>query len=458
MATPSAAQVFTGVSGSRADGTGSAVVLDQAQDFQPIADAFYRKREAEQVRRAAEQKKADQDWFNLQKGFDPEAVALRDQDEMMSRADEFNNMLVELRMSGADPKDYYSEAGKKARQKEFELKNLKKASDENQKYDALVAAALEKKDPSMDRAYAVDWLKRYRALPSIEAQAKMRQEESPFKTVYSFDQTIDRVKPFTKDVLVEKGNRTDQISGLNEDAYRAKVRLDLQTPAGQTDFELWSNTKGNEGKTATDYENELVEYAKGAVKESIKTTYDEPKVTSSGGSGGGITFNSDGSVTTDKVVIRPDFIDTTGVSKNTNYNVARVVRTGTQDDLPPVETYSETGELIDFRPVEFVLGANGKIGVKGIKIQRKENSDGTITFQPKTDSGGKPEEVWVDYDRNKALFEGQTGVDMYKVFGKQKSGETKQNSGVIEITTKEEFDKLTPGTEFIYKGQKKVKG
>jgi hypothetical protein len=259
----------------------------------------------------------------------------------------------------------------------------------------------------------------------------MRQEENPFKTVYSFDNTVERVKPFTKDVLVEKGNRTDQISGLNEDAYRAKVRLDLQSPAGQSDFEMWSNTAGNEDKTATDYENEVVEYAKGTVKESVKMTYDEPKVGSSGsGSGGGITFNSDGSVTTDKVVIRPDRIDTTGVSMDSDYNVARVVRTGTQDDLPPVETYSETGELIDFRPVEFVLGANGKIGVKGIKIQRKENSDGTITFQAKTDSNGKPEEVWVDYDRNKALFEGQTGVDMYKVFRKKAAakGETKQNS------------------------------
>jgi hypothetical protein len=285
MAIPSAAQVFTGVSGGRGDNSGSAAVLDTAQDFQPIADAFYRRKEAEAVRRAAEQKKVDQDWYNIQKGFNPDEVALRDQEEMMKELNSYNNNLVELKMSGANPRDYYSDAGKKAREHEFKIRNLGKASKENQEYDAMVAAALDKKDPSLDRAYAVDWLKRYRALPSIEAQAKMRQEESPFKTVYSFDSTVDRVKPFTKEVLNQKGNKIEDVVGLNEDAYREKLRLDLRTDAGKADFEMWANSAGNEGKTATDYENEVVDYAKGTVKESVKTTYKSPKTTSSGGSG-----------------------------------------------------------------------------------------------------------------------------------------------------------------------------
>jgi hypothetical protein len=276
MATPSAAQVFTGVSGSRADNSGSAVVLDQAQDFQPIADAFYRKREAEQVRRAAEQKKADQDWFNLQKGFNPEEVALRDQDEIMSGANEYNDMLVDLKMSGANPQDYYSDAGKKAREKEFQIRNLTKASGENQKYDGLVAAAIEKKDPSMDRAYAVDWLKRYRALPSIEAQAKMRQEENPFKTVFSFSNVVDRVPPPT--AVNEKGLKTTK--GLNADDYKKALILDLErNPSAKSDYELWSNSVGNEGKTPQDYVNEVVEYARGIVDTSV-TYQNPPKVAS----------------------------------------------------------------------------------------------------------------------------------------------------------------------------------
>lgn len=423
MATPSAAQVFTGVSGGRGDNSGSAPILDQAQDFQPIADAFYRKREAEQVRRAAEQKKADQDWFNLQKGFNPEEVALRDQDEIMSGANEYNDMLVELKMSGANPQDYYSDAGKKAREKEFQIRNLSKASAENQKYDGLVAAALEKKDPSMDRAYAVDWLKRYRALPSIEAQAKMRQEENPFKTVYSFDNTVERVKPFTKDVLVEKGNRTDQISGLNEDAYRAKVRLDLQSPVGQSDFEMWSNTARNEGKTATDYENEVVEYAKGTVKESVKMTYDEPKVGSSGsdsdggGSGGWqnkLSINIESGKDDRLIQGVPNSID--------------VKRKGTNDDLPPVEVIGEDGKTtIAFQPIRFLKTKNGW-KVYGKRVSKSASSNPYMP-QQSTESYET-----VDYDLNHGTFVSQmNGFDIYKdVEGatkESKSGETKQNSG-----------------------------
>ncbi len=447
MAIPSAAQVFSGVSGGRADNSGGAAVMDAAQDFQPIADAFYRRKEAEAVRRAAEQKKVDQDWYNIQKGFNPDEVALRDQEEMMKELNSYNNNLVELKMSGANPRDYYSDAGKKAREHEFKIRNLGKASKENQEYDAMVAAALDKKDPSLDRAYAVDWLKRYRALPSIEAQAKMRQEESPFKTVYSFDSTVDRVKPFTKEVLNQKGNKIEDVIGLNEDAYREKLRLDLRTDAGKADFEMWANSAGNEGKTATDYENEVVDYAKGTVKESVKTTYKAPKATSSGGSGSGGGWQDKLSISvesgTDDRLVQgvPNSVD--------------VKRKGTNDDLPPVEVIGEDGKTtISFQPVRFLKTKNGwKVYGK-----RFSKSGSSLYGQGTTESYET-----VDYDLNHGTFVSQmNGFDIYKdVDGattESKSGGAKQNSSVIEITTKEEFEKLPKGTEFIYKGQKKVKG
>lgn len=417
MAIPSAAQVYTGVSGGRGDNSGGAVVLDQAQDFQPIADAFYRRREAEQVRRAAEQKKADQDWFNLQKGFDPEAVALRDQEEMMKELNSYNNNLVELRMSGANPKDYYTEAGKKAREKEFYIKNLAKASEENQKYDALVAAAIDKNDPSLDRAHALNWLKRYREAPSIEAQAKMRQEENPFKTVFSFADVAERVPPAT--AVIEKGLKTTK--ALKEDDYKKTLLLDLErNPTAKSNYELWANAVGNENKTAEDYVNEVVEYARGIVDTS-ETFQNPPKVsspTNNDSDGGGwqkkLSINIE-SGTDDRLVQGvPNSID--------------VKRIGTNDDLPPVEVIGQDGKTtITFQPIRFLKTKNGW-KVYGKRFS-KSSSSNPYAPQEKTESYET-----VDYDLNHGTFVSQmNGFDIYKdVEGATKESKpsgTKQNSG-----------------------------
>ena len=412
MAIPSAAQVFTGISGGRGDDSGSAAFLDTAQDFQPIADAFYRRKEAELVRRAAEEKKVDQDWYNIQKGFNPDEVALRDQEEMMKELNSYNNNLVELKMSGANPRDYYSDAGKKAREQEFKIRNLGKASKENQQYDAMVAAALDKKDPSLDRAYAVDWLKRYRALPSIEAQAKMRQEESPFKTVFSFADVVDRVNPSTAEFIQEKGNKTTKVKGLNEDAYKKSLIKDLSTPTGEAGFNLWKNMAGNENKPAESYINEIVEYARGGVDEVNSTVYDEPKVSPNEGNGWQDKLSISVESGSDDRLVQgvPNSID--------------VKRKGTNDDLPPVEVIGEDGKTtITFQPIRFLKTKNGW-KVYGKRLSKSASSS---SFLPQATTESYET---VDYDLNHGTFVSQlNGFDIYKDVDKEEQPTQQQGSG-----------------------------
>jgi hypothetical protein len=280
---------------------------------------------------------------------------------------------------------------------------------------------------------------------------------------------------FVKEGVIPKPDQDGRVTEVSRDEFIANTKNKLMMATPRELDNAFKQAKKVNPDIGTNKDADVIdEIATWIVDMNDAQVYRKvapakaPKTTSSGGLGG-TKFNSDGSVTTDKVVIRPDRIDTTGVYTDSEYNVARVIRNGTQDDLPPVETYSETGELIDFRPVEFVLGANGKIGVKGTKIKRSKDgssgftvlADGTVITKPSEDGESRVEEVWVDYDRNKALFEGQTQVDMYKVFKKKAAAagkEKQQNSEPIQITTKEEFEKLPKGTEFIYNGVKKIKG
>ena len=81
----------------------------------------------------------------------------------------------------------------------------------------------------------------------------------------------------------------------------------------------------------------------------------------------------------------------------------------------------DDGKAIDFQPVEFVVGGNGRIGVKGIKYTPKTTggiqvaADGSVSIG----GGGAPqEEVWIDYDRNEAAFDAQLGVNIYDKLGR----------------------------------------
>ena len=133
---------------------------------------------------------------------------------------------------------------------------------------------------------------------------------------------------------------------------------------------------------------------------SVSVTKDEPPRNNNNNSDGGGDSKS-------KLLISGSKDTTEGLdqSGNTTWNRVSVKRAGTNDDLPAIRVFSDEKDdkgnnvVIEFQPSEFVMGKDGKIGVRGVKLT---TTGGGTSYASTT-----KEDVWVDYDLNKDAFESQ---------------------------------------------------
>jgi hypothetical protein len=375
MAVPSAAQVFTGVSGGDGTGKGSAVILDTAQDFLPYAMQLQQIGRQERKLAQVQKAQADRDWLNIQKSFDPSGVQLRDEKQMMDKLKTWNDELVDLKLEGYSPSDYYGKGGERARQIELEANNLKKASVENQAFRQKLVETIASDKGTLDKSHAAQWLKQYDELPTIEAQQQFRQNNNPVRIAFSPANVAKRIVPIAFETSKEVGDTTVKQSGLDEKSYRVAMEIDLQTPAGQEDFLAWQSN-GNDDKTEDDYIDYMAKFADTKIEKKNTVMKDEPKAQ---------TEVSKKAETEAKAYDYNNAAQTGQWGKNFSVTYApsadgsidNVSVKYNQGDMPYIQVTDMGGQSIQFQPQKFFT-KDGKLFANGFVKGKEEDENGTM--------------------------------------------------------------------------------
>lgn len=279
------------------------------------------------------------------------------------------------------------------------------------------------------------WLAGLKEQPTAKSRAEYVQSNQPFTEQIDILETFKDWIPDETTFETAGGVTTTK---LDQDKLKQTItsRLTTLPPERQKKIlmEAMEMTDPATGKPlATDFPS-LIDGITRMLMPLGKESTTRVGNTGSGSSGaGGVSEKLSMSVGTD---------DTPGLSKDGNPNVVTVTRTGTNDNLPPIGVTNDKGELIDFQPIKFVAGEDGKIGAYGWRIVPGESvpfpSDGSEAEKAAwyTTNGKTPkkmEAVWVDYDTNENEFLAQTGTDMYKKMGRKRGSKAPTTSFNTEI-------------------------
>jgi len=247
------------------------------------------------------------------------------------------------------------------------------------------------------------WAETVDKLPTIEEKEKF------IRTTRPFTEQIDIGEVFSDWIGDESTFETGATTTKQLDPELLKQRMDTRFKTLPREKQrstldtIYTTVDPETGKpVATNYQEALDYVTKMMLPMgSVSKTTDEPKSSNNNNSGGGGDNKSklliSGSLDTDE----NHGLGTDGVS----WNRVSVKRAGTNDDLPAIRVFEEgkddkgNNKVIEFQPSEFVMGKDGKIGVRGVKITPTAGGYG----QPAVTK----EDVWVDYDLNKDAFESQ---------------------------------------------------
>jgi hypothetical protein len=112
-----------------------------------------------------------------------------------------------------------------------------------------------------------------------------------------------------------------------------------------------------------------------------------------------------------------------GVTANTLY----VTRTGTNDNVPPIQMADATGKTVNFQPISYHLRDDGNISVLGDVIGVDADNNQTRT------------QTWMDYDSNKAAFQSQLmGMDLRQEFNARNNATAGTSTGGSKKETAQE--------------------
>jgi hypothetical protein len=407
----SAAIVYSGNQGGRADNSGSAPILDTAGDFLPYVMQINARREAErtaEATRAREAAKASEKaWASFE--IDMPDVWAADSPYVEQDLVKYHDSLVEEKLKGGDPLDTYSDSGKLRKQNETQIKKRTSLAKDNEAYFTANKEAIAKDAAGKyDKKYAAEWFTKY-ADPKLtpEDRAKMRLDSSPYKLNYSETAFIDDTLP--------DPTQAGRKKFIDKGAHLAKMASIISSPEGQDIF----NTLKKEGEDETKFMERMAEQAQkmhppdyGPEPQPSNPTQKQisESMTVYGSGNWKDKFNI--SAETDDGTDYSQGLNTINISKaNTNDNLPIIAVLS--DDVYVAPKYNEDGtiarserkekgELINFQPVEFKQRKDGGISVKGI-------SDG--------------EEVWVNYDKNEQKFKNQlNGFDVRQEFKARNSG------------------------------------
>jgi hypothetical protein len=415
MATPSAARVFTGESGGNGTGQGAAAILpdnNMLPYFMQLQQEARKERLAEQ--KAREDRKKD--WLALQKQMKFEPVWKHADEELQNDFIGATDEMIKLQMEGYDAGDVYGPAGS-AYQKRYSDLQRKRGMAEEAK-----AIFKEKRKQYEDNPQAYDdqvytkWVEGFKGKP-IEQLWEHANSENPLVPVVT---DMDVLKDYIPEYYAskdEKGLRVEESKEIRKQDMDAILSGGLSS-----DPKVIAHYKRGLAKGQWKNEEEYLEYMheKAASKKPgmNSTTFERPPATAK--DSGAFNFNyGTGLGSNNKVSVAAESRGDQGLTQGA-LNYATVKRTGTNDDMPFIEVSTwgskipgkETeNQLVNFQPIEFVLGGDGKIGVKGkMSMPTGVFKDGKEVYSL--------QEAWIDYDRNKTNFIAQLGFDMYDLLGK----------------------------------------
>ena len=385
---------------SQGQGTGEATVLDTSQFYNQMYN-IQKDLYARQEKKKEDLKRQQATW-NAYLDDMPD-VWQSDYEYVNKALNEYNDYIIDLKSQGLDPENLDPTIMRKM--KELQNKVAKEASREkdNEAYSNQAFQVLNNdKTNKYNKDHATQWLKDYGdPTKTPEQRAKMRIESNPFKLNYNLIDFIDETIP--EPMVVDKGR--EKITSRNKEAHRSLV-LDYITndEMGRDMYE--SLKKPNETE---------IQFSERIAEEGQKRY--PPKQDRQPTPTGGGTAKKDGNVSgygtgnwNDKLSVSsqtlPNFKP--GVTANTLY----VTRTGTNDNVPPIQMADATGQTVNFQPISYHLRDDGAISVLGEVIS------GTGQDQIRT-------QTWMDYDTNKAAFQSQLmGMDLREEFNARNGGTT----------------------------------
>lgn len=466
MAEASASVVFTGNQGGIGDNTGSAAILDRAQDFMPYAERALVRRDQQKRIDAQAKAQKEQDrkkgWYNLAKTIEAGDIwrpAVDKQNEMM------NNIFVEMTdlvQKGFNPEDVYSEAGKKFLERKKELELFTK---EQQTAEGLVKGYYQKiNDPKLkglvDEDFAQDWFSKLEALP-VEQKAEFAMTSSPILPKVNYDDIMPVLTPKSTTTVDQNGMTRTTTVFPNKESIGILVDKGLDgDPKVQQVYEAgiaqgdWSDEEGFK-----DYFTEKIIAKEGSKNSEVIM----------GSPSSGIDINVGGTGGNKKWNIGATSESFDGADYEGQTNTYGLNWAGTGDE--PKETYfkDKDGKELLGKPIGFRRKADGTYKVKvAVTTEDQKPMFSTENY----DSEAKPKrkevvEEWVDFSTNKDRLDSMYGGDLKaeldrlrgakKDFSKiatsaaeklSKGKSSSPKSDVPTITTKEQFDSLPKGTEY----------
>jgi hypothetical protein len=384
---------------SQGQGTGEATVLDTSQFYNQMYN-IQKDIVANQEKKRKEYEQQQATWNSLLE--DMPDVWQSDYEYVNKAVNEYNDFIVDLKSQGIDPDTMDSSLMRKAKELENNIRKATSAAKDNETYYNQSFNILNQdKQSKYNKDHATQWLKDY-ADPNKSPQdrAKLRNESNPFKLNYDLIEFIDETIP--KEEVVDSGRK--KVTSRNKEAHRSLV-LDYIMNDAQGK-EIYDSLK-KPGETVDMFAERVSQegqnrYPKKTDVQPAPQPKDSDKDKFKGGYGTG-NWNDKLSVSSQ---VAPNF--KSGVSANTLY----VTRTGTNDNVPPIQTTDATGQTVNFQPVSYHLRDDGAISVLGEVIT------GTGQDQVRT-------QTWMDYDANKAAFQSQLmGMDLRQEFNARNSGTT----------------------------------
>jgi hypothetical protein len=384
---------------SQGQGTGEATVLDTSRFYQ---DAYNIQRDiAEREERKRQEVKQQNAVWSAQLADMPD-VWQSDYEYVNKALNEYNDYIIDLKSKGVDPNNLDPTIMREMKRLENNVRRSASMAKDNEVYfNQAYNLFNQDKTNKYNKEFAADWFKDF-ADPSktIEERSKLRTDSSPFKINYSMIELIDETipKPEVKDVGRKK------ITSRNKDSHKM-ILLDYLTndPVGVEKYE--SLKKPNE--TVVDFVERVAEEGQNRypLQEDVQPAPQPRETKSDEDKGGYGTGNWNNKLSVSSQVL-PNFKP--GVTANTLY----VTRTGTNDNVPPIQMADATGKTVNFQPISYHLRDDGAISVLGEVIS------GTGQDQTRT-------QTWMDYDTNKAAFQSQLmGMDLREEFNARNGGTT----------------------------------
>jgi hypothetical protein len=362
---------------------------------------MYQRREKEEKEKAEKLKKQNAIWN--QQLLDMPDVFEQDYQEIKTKVDEYNDFIIAKKSAGEDMDNMSNDDIKKMKELQNQIRRAAIISKDNESYwEQLQKDIGNDETGKYDKEHAAKWNADYAKL-SLEDKMKYRNSEDPRKLNYGLLDFVDETIP-PNDKITDTG----RVKITQKDPVEHK-RIILETirntPVGMEQYDALKLPN----ETEEQFADRVV--AEGQIRyktnKDVQPAPQKSDKTAVGGYGTG-NWNDKLSVSSQ---VNPSFKP--GVAANTLY----VTRTGTNDNVPPIQIADATGQTVNFQPISYHLRDDGAISVLGEVIKD------TAGVQTKT-------QTWMDYDANKAAFQSQLmGMDLRQEFNARNGGTTGAATG-----------------------------